>query len=361
MPRKPRPKKLRRSESLVFFWEDGRLVCEDYLERRRFAVSPGVVELLDQFGAPKDATAAGAEHGTAIKLLSQRGLLRRAATKRERALRRWYWGPAARHFFFSTKAASTHLSLPRRREHARKLLKASRQPPRYKEYPRARRVPLPKGGASTSEAGRLLGSIRDVRRYERRPIPKSSLSEILFLACGEQGTIHEKPWGELSLKTYHSAGYRHPIEVYAVVVAVDGLAPGLYHYNAREHGLELLKRGDFSAEAKRIANSQTWVKNASVYLLLTAVPERTAFKYRHDSFLRSIFIDAGHISQSIYLAAGSLGLGACATHALRHDLAEQFLAIDGVSESFLHMLMVGCARKLPQAALISPYRRVTRS
>ncbi len=162
------------------------------------------------------------------------------------------------------------------------------------------------------------------------------------------------------LKTHYSAGYRHPIEVYPVVVSADGLPAGLYHYNVRRHGLELLRRGDFSRQAREIAGGQTWVKNAAVYLLMTAVFERTSFKYRDDSFLRSVFMDAGHVAQSVCIVAKSLALGACGTHALRHDKAEEFLGIDGVRESFLYMVMLGRPQELDQDALISPYRGVSR-
>jgi SagB-type dehydrogenase family enzyme len=75
--------------------------------------------------------------------------------------------------------------------------------------------------------------------------------------------------------------------------------------------------------------------------LLTAVFERTSFKYRHDYYLRAVFADAGHVSQSAYLAAAGLGLGACATYTLRHDLGENFLGVDGVGESLIALIVIG--------------------
>jgi len=56
---------------------------------------------------------------------------------------------------------------------------------------------------------------------------------------------------------------------------------------------------------------------------------------------RTVFCDVGHLSQSMYLAATGLGLGACTTYALNHSLAEEFLGLDGVDESFLSLSMVG--------------------
>lgn len=355
-------KKLRRSGSLVLYWEDGQLVCEDYLRRERCAVSPAVVDLLDQFGTPQGPKSAvsseanPAELRRTIESLARQGLLTNAESKQQKALKSWRWGAAARHFLFGTKGANVHVSRRRRLAYARKLLALSRQPSSYKEYPGRKRIVFLKPPTFASAVGPLLASVRDVRRFERRPILKDLLSEILLLSCGEQGRISEQPWGELVLKTHYSAGYRHPIEVYPVVVSAAGLPAGLYHYNVRRHGLELLRRGDFSRQAREIAGGQTWVKNAAVYLLMTAVFERTSFKYRDDSFLRSIFMDAGHVAQSVCIVAKSLRLGACATHALRHDKAEKFLGVDGVRESFLYMVMLGRPQNLDRDALISPYR-----
>lgn len=347
------PNQLRRPDSLVLYWEDGQLICEDYLRRERFAVSPETVAMLDRFGRRRKPSQSAV--GSA-RLLLRQGLLRDKESAAEKALKDWRWGASARHFFFGTKAAHVHLSRPKRRSYANRLVKHGKQPAIYKDYPGRRQFPLPKSFAS-SKANDVLASLHDVRRFQKRPISKESLAEILRLACGEHGKITEKPWGELLLKTHHSAGGRHPIEVYPVVVSVDGLKPGVYHYNVRKHGLELLKQGDFSGQVRRIANSQTWVKNAPVYLLMTAVFDRTSFKYRHDYFLRSVLMDAGHMSQSVYLAAKSLGLGACATHALRHDIAETFLGIDGIRESFLLLVMFGWSQERSRAELISPYRK----
>ena len=342
-------KRLKKSLTLAVYWENGSLVCEDYFSHVKIAISPAIVELLDLFRRsvdPKDAAKSNgfssAEFRGAVDRLKRLGFLLSEDDKSRESIEKWHWGQAARHFFFGTKDASVHLPKAKRLAYAQKLLKESSQPSIYKEYPQAPKVALHRPESFASKAGEVLSKVRDTRDFAFKPIPKECLSEILYLSCGEQGKINAKPWGDLLIKTYYSAGNRHPIEVYPVVVAVDGVEPGLYHYSVKDHALELLKKGDFSAKVKAIANGQEWVKSASVYFLLTAVMERTSFKYRHDYFLQSIFADAGSLMQNIRIVAVGLGLNSCPTHSLRQSTASKFLGLEGARESLVGFALVGC-------------------
>lgn len=345
---------LRRSATLALHWEDGRLVCEDYLLRRRVELSSAMVELLDRFSEPADpahvARSMGPDAGEAkqaIGRLKASGLLKNGKSPEERRLERWHWGHAARQFALGTKDAHRFIPRERRMAHARGLMRRSHQPALYKSYRGRQRVLLKRPEQYASSANEALAGVRNTRDFAGKPISRKALSEILMLAWGEHGKIHPKPWGTLLEKTSYSGGNRHPVEVYPVVVSVDGLKPGLYHYDVRRHGLELLKAGNFGTVANRIGNRQEWIKGAAVYFLMTGLWARTMFKYRHDYVMRAVFFDVGHLSQSMYVSATGLGLGACTTYALNHTLAERFIGIDGVDESFLALSMVGVPRLLP--------------
>lgn len=372
-------KQHRRSSSLVLYWESGSLVCEDYVTHERASVTPEVVQLLDQLGAPKagpsspgDGNAAPGKKEALAALASLRrlgfvqgnksappkiaGQSRRAVlhevaghfakrnvklAKTERRLGSWWWGAPARHFFFSTKDAHRPTTTDERLAHIRKLRRTAPAPSIYKTYRGAAMVHLEKLKRFSSPVAEALSAVQNTRSYRPGPIPLAALNEILRLTWGARGTLRTKSWGALLDKTSYSGGNRHPVEVYPVVVSVEGLKPGLYHYNVRDHGLELLKRGHFARLARRIGNEQEWIRDASVYFLMTAVLKRTMWKYRHDYSLRTVFCDVGHLSQNVYLVAQSLGLGACTTYALNHSLAERFIGLDGVDESFLCLSMVG--------------------
>ncbi len=210
------------------------------------------------------------------------------------------------------------------------------QPPLYKEYPQARQVALPtpgdQGGLRTEEAIRRRRSTRD---YSGQPMTLPELSRILFLMGGR----NNERWGH-QLRTAPSSGALYPIEVYPVVHRVAGLQPGLYHYGVKEHTLAELRVGDLRETVVRQGLMQQFLGEASVVLFLTVIFQRMRFKYQ-DRTYRYGLIEAGHLGQNIYLAATSLGLGACAVGAFMDDEINALLGVDGKTEAAIYMLAVG--------------------
>jgi SagB-type dehydrogenase family enzyme len=52
-------------------------------------------------------------------------------------------------------------------------------------------------------------------------------------------------------------------------------------------------------------------------------------------------LEAGHIGQNLYLAATSMGLGACVVGAFLDDNLNNLLGIDGEEEAALYLIAVG--------------------
>jgi len=125
-----------------------------------------------------------------------------------------------------------------------------------------------------------------------------------------------------------------------VVHNVAGLEPGVYHYAVREHGLELLQRGDFRAAVMQTGLWQDSLGQANVCFVLSAIFQRTRWKYRERTY-RYVMLEAGHVGQNLYLAATSMGLGACAVGAFLDDDLNELLGLDGVEEASLYIISVG--------------------
>lgn len=159
------------------------------------------------------------------------------------------------------------------------------------------------------------------------------LSRLLYYAAG----ITEPRYG---LRAAPSAGALYPIEIYPVINSVDGLARGGYHYSPQDHSLELIKEGDLRLQAVQVALDQEIVGNANVALFMTAVFQRSQWKYGQRAH-RYILLEAGHIGQNIYLAATSMGLGACAVGAFFDDEINRMLGIDGTREAVVYLIIVG--------------------
>jgi SagB-type dehydrogenase family enzyme len=209
------------------------------------------------------------------------------------------------------------------------------QPAAAKSYPGAVRHQLPEprgyGGLSFEEA---LERRRSVRDYAPGPLTLDELSRLLHAAQGITG--------DGGLRAAPSAGALYPIEVYAVVHKVAGLEPGLLHYAVNSHELERVKTGDLRADLVSAALNQAHVGSGGVTFILTAIFQRTRWKYRERTY-RYVLMEAGHIAQNVYLAATSLGLGACAVGAFLDDQLNELLGVDGEAEAALYLISVGRA------------------
>ncbi|MFQ5957286.1 MAG: SagB/ThcOx family dehydrogenase [Candidatus Brocadiales bacterium] len=143
-----------------------------------------------------------------------------------------------------------------------------------------------------------------------------------------------------TLRAAPSAGALYPLELYVVVNNVRGLERGLYHYNILEHSLELLKIGDFRRKIINCALHQEMTGKANVTFVLTGIFDRITWKYDERGY-RYAYIEAGHISQNIYLQSISLGLGSVAVGAFYDESLNNFLGVDGKAEAAIYMHAVG--------------------
>jgi SagB-type dehydrogenase family enzyme len=214
----------------------------------------------------------------------------------------------------------------------------NRQPEPYKNYknPLAT-ILLPEpdltGGPNLWQ---LLARRRSRREYDaERTLTPAKLSALLWATQGVTAR-----YGEVLFRTAPSAGGLYPVETYFFVRAVEGFESGIYHFRPQAFDLEFLKKGDYARELAEAALGQTLVMAASVTFIWTALVERSRWKYRQRAY-RYIYLDAGHIGENLYLAAGALGLGACAIGAFYDDKVNSIIGVDGIEETVIYMATVG--------------------
>ena len=208
------------------------------------------------------------------------------------------------------------------------------RPPQYKTYPHAAKVALPE--VTTASALSLPEAItqrRSTRDYSGDDLSIEELSQLLHLTAGTSPDREGR-------RTYPSSGALYPIEIYPVVHNVTGVAPGVYHYQVREHALAQIRAGDVRQEVVRQGLLQDFLGQANVVLLVTVIFQRMRFKYQ-DRTYRYGLIEAGHIGQNAYLTATSMGLGACGVGAFLDDAMNRMLGVDGRTEAAVYMLSVG--------------------
>ena len=180
------------------------------------------------------------------------------------------------------------------------------------------------------------------RRYTAEPL---SLEELAFLLWASQGVRETGQHGQTPYvyRTVPSAGARHPFETYLVVNRVEGLDPGLYHYQSLAHRLCFLGADDRLVERAHEGCFGQYVKNSAVTFLWTAVPYRTEWRYSIVS-PKLIALDAGHVCQNLYLACTAIGAGACAIAAYDQQMLDAVLDLDGDDEFVIYVATVGKVR-----------------
>jgi SagB-type dehydrogenase family enzyme len=223
----------------------------------------------------------------------------------------------------------------------RRALAKSKPPAFFKRYAGVQRLRLPPRLAPNGEFPRVLMARRTHRKFSRADVPLASVSSLLSYTWGVTGCLPAPPLGLLPRKTSPSGGARHPGEVYLLALRVGGLAPGLYHYDARRHRLERLRKGEMQSKAFQYCAGQSHARNAAALFIMTAVLPRVMWKYPFARAYRVVLLDAGHLCQTFCLTATWLGLAPFCTAALKDSLIEQDLGIDGVSEVALYVAGVG--------------------
>ena len=195
-----------------------------------------------------------------------------------------------------------------------------------------------------------LARRRTTRAFAPVPLSVEELSLVLRYTFGCRGYSRVADGVTVLSKTSPSGGAMHPTEVYVLARDVEGVEPGLYHYGAERHQLELLARlapDEAGSLAIEFSSGQPFVGDAPALFLLTARFYRSFLKYRrHRRAYAVLLMDAAHLTQTFYLVCAELGLGAFVTAAVNGANIEERLGLDPFTEGAL--AMCGCGKPAAQ-------------
>jgi SagB-type dehydrogenase family enzyme len=187
----------------------------------------------------------------------------------------------------------------------------------------------------------LTRSRRSYRDYLGLALSRNDFDALLYTACGVTGAM---PWEgrEVQLRAYPSSGALYAVEIYPVVFCVEGLQPAVYHYRAVENVLELVRPEIDLARivAAALPVERQMVAGVAAMLCLVGNFQRHERKYGEGGY-RMLVAEAGHISQTLVLAATALGLSARPFGGVFDDLLNQDLGLDSAKEQFLLSVLVG--------------------
>lgn len=184
---------------------------------------------------------------------------------------------------------------------------------------------------------RILKSRRTTRHFDQAAmLLLADFGRLLRGTFGAIGTEELAPEIVAIRRTSASGGALHPIEAYPLVVRVEGLAPGFYHYESGGHALALLQpmtEAEARAEAAALTIGQTYFAEAHALVFHVARLDRHHWKYRrHPKAYKAVLLDSGHLSQTFYLLAAERSLGAFYTAAINDGDVGDRLGLDPLRE-----------------------------
>jgi len=153
-----------------------------------------------------------------------------------------------------------------------------------------------------------------------------------------------------SARNIASGGGLYPVDMYFVNQRIEELPKGVYHYNLDRMSLEKISNFEsditFQEAVKKAffteAKNDMDYKNASGYIILGSVLNRTCFKYL-DRGVRWALIDTGAIIHSIYLASTALEIACCAVGGYCDDLVAELIGFTDKSQVVFGVILVGKA------------------
>jgi len=314
-----------------------------------------------------DARELAVENADALKRLLKEGLLigsgKRHAAHRERdeRLRTTYWHPLAATIHTFTRWNGTDAVASMRdsgTETALQLRDVFGAPPveAADRGDGSQRLPLPRSTPTAFDG--LLARRATCRNFDAaRPLPHALFAQLLDRVFAAKAQVRVSDDTVFLKKTSPSGGGLHPVEAYLIVQHVDGVAPGLYHYHAAEHALEPMPSpdGPLREFVMQAVAQQHWFADAHVLVLLSPRFDRTNWKYRHHAkAYRVVALEAGHLSQTLYLSATEAGLGAFITGAINEVEVEQAFGLDPICQGALAICGFGWRGEVMETTELDP-------
>jgi putative peptide maturation dehydrogenase len=243
-------------------------------------------------------------------------------------------------------------------EDMKKVIEENGYPPLYYHSIEncAKKIPLVTVNNKTDDFFNLLLRRKTTRNFDKgKEMSFQDLSTLLKYTFGIQGVRSLYDSDIVSVKkTTPSGGGMHSTEVYLLVMRVEGLEPGMYHYNTKEDSLHLIKSytlDQIVEKANLFTVGQEYCTDASVLFFLSHRYFRNFWKYRKNSSAYSVLLrEGGHLCQNIYLIATKLNLGVF-TAAINHSNIEIELGLNPFEQGVSMMAGVGVIDTNPEFKL----------
>src|SRR5450432_1029993 len=192
--------------------------------------------------------------------------------------------------------------------------------------------PLPRSEQPTDTIEQVILRRGSTRAFDKAAsITLAQLSTILDCATRGLQADFLKPPGE------------HLNDLYLIVHSVQGLKPGAYFFRRDQNILELLRAGEFRAEAHHLGLEQELPADACADIFFLADLTPILERYGNRGY-RAVQLEAGAIGGKVYLAAYAQHLGATGLTFFDDDVVS-FFSPHAKDKSAIFLLAMGRPRK----------------
>ncbi|MEV6987455.1 SagB/ThcOx family dehydrogenase [Sphaerisporangium sp. NPDC051017] len=197
--------------------------------------------------------------------------------------------------------------------------------------------------APTRDLGDVLLSRRSHRPWSKQKMTAHQLSRVL--ADVNVPLVALRRRAEANYQQTPSALMHNrygDVETNVIIYNVEGLAPGIYHYDPNGHGLGLIRGGDLREDVQTAFVGQARASSGSCSLLLSVVWERHLYRYANNPHgYRSMMECLGQFAQRYLIAWTSLGFETFPTPAHYPALTDSLLGTKRFEETGIYLLTAG--------------------
>ena len=141
------------------------------------------------------------------------------------------------------------------------------------------------------------------------------------------------------------------IDIYLIVNAAEGIAPGAYYYSPSQRELKLLLEGEFREEAGHLCFEQALGADAGAVAFFMADLDAILSRFGNRGY-RIAQLEAGIIGGRMYLASHSMGLGATGM-TFFDDAVTAFFSPHAAGKSLMFLVGLGVTHQRNQ---VHPFR-----
>lgn len=208
-----------------------------------------------------------------------------------------------------------------------------------------------RGVASSREEPLPAGPLTTLRPHADAEIPRESLDRVIRRRGSTRAFDRQRPIGFEEFSTaldratraipadFLEAPRATLLDLYLIVNAVEGLAPGTYHYRREARALELLREGQFRGAAGRLGLGQDLPAQAAVNVYSMSDLPRVLERFGNRGY-RAAQLEGGITGGRIYLAAYAQRFGATGLTFFDDEVTE-FFSPHAAGRSVMFLVALG--------------------